>query len=229
MKKKYIAITISIVLIALIITFGQIFTVRNVKVEFKNETGLTGESDILRIADIKPNTNIFSLKESRIKENINNYYANSLVVNVERTFPNTVIIHVKERLPMFLIHAETDAYVGYVYTDKDFQRSGTPDEVEGQTLITVNNYFVRNTFDTAEAIALRAFANALFSQGFTEGGIVAFVESISIGANALTVNLRQNDAVLVINRADVVNNTLHAYNAYLDLPIADRAGVILNS
>lgn len=229
MRKKYIAIAISIVLIALIITFGQIFTVRNVLVEFKNETGIANESSILELADIGPNSNIFSLKESKIKSNINNYYSNSLVVNIERTFPNTVIIHVKERLPMFLISAETDTYQGLIYTDKDFQRSGKSDEINTENLIKVNNYIVKNTFDTQECIALRAFTMALNDKGLEESAITALVETITVNEGNLTVNLRQNNAVFVINRSDVSLYTSQIYNTYLTLSIAERTGAILNS
>jgi hypothetical protein len=227
MRKKYIAIAISVVMIALIITFGQIFTVKNVEVEFKNETGIATEKTIIKLADIGTNTNIFSLKESKIKESINSYYANSLVVNVERTFPSTVIIHVKERLPMFLISAETDSYKGLVYSDKDFQRSGTPEQVEYKKLIKVNNYTVKNTFDTIECIALRAFANALVAQGLEESGIAAFVESITVNNENLTVKLRQNNAEFIINRADVYNSTVMIYNKYLSLSTIERVGVVL--
>lgn len=228
MRKKYIAIAISVVMIALIITFGQIFTVKNVEVDFKNETGIATEQTILELADIGTNSNIFSLKESKIKESINSYYANSLVVDVERTFPNTVIIHVKERLPMFLISAETNSYKGLVYTDKDFQRSGTPDQVDTEKLIKVNNYTVKSTFDTSECIALRSFVKALYSQGVEESGIVAFVKNITINDNNLQVELRQNNAVFIINRADVFNSTIMIYNQYLSLSIAERAGAVIS-
>ncbi|HKL73792.1 MAG TPA: FtsQ-type POTRA domain-containing protein [Clostridia bacterium] len=228
MRKKYIAIAISVVMIALIITFGQIFTVRNVMVQFKNETGIATENSILEIADIKANSNIFNVRESKIKESINTYYANSLVVNIERTFPNTVIIHVKERLPMFSIEANTDTYEGYVYTDMDFQRSGTLDEINSVQLINVINYTVKNTFDTQECIDVRSFVSTLYAQGLEESSIVAFVENITINEDSLTVKLRQNNAVIIVNRVDVSSSTTQLYNSYLSLSIPERMGVTLH-
>ncbi|NLL56142.1 MAG: FtsQ-type POTRA domain-containing protein [Clostridiales bacterium] len=227
MRKKYVAITISVVMIALIITFGQIFTVKNVKVEFKNETGMATEQTILELADITSNTNIFSLKESKIKQNINDYYSNSLIVDVERVFPNTVTIHVKERLPMFLVSVNNDSYSGYVYTDIDFQRSDIAQGLD-KHIITVENYTVKNTFDTAQCIAVRVFAKTLLDNGMEQSAIVAFVESITINDDNLTVNLRQNNAVFVINRNKVQDSTTLIYHKYLSLSVPERVGAVLS-
>ena len=108
MKKAIIAIAIGLVLIAGIITFGQLFAVSYVSVEFVNNVICASEQEILEQANINTGTNIFVLDEDKIAKNIEKNYADSdiKVNNVIREFPNKVIIKVSERFPIYKINAE---------------------------------------------------------------------------------------------------------------------------
>lgn len=228
MRKKYIAIAISLVLIALIVTFGQIFTVQNVKVVFNNETDIATETSIIDLAGIDSNTNIFSLKESVIKSAISDYYSNAITVDIERTFPNTVIIHVSERIPMFLLSVDNDNHEGYIYTDKDFQRSDIYDETASDVkLIEVIDFTVKSTFDTAECIALRQVAATLIGLGMEDNSVIALIDSITIESENLIIKLRENNATWVVKRSAVASQTTQIYNQYVSLTPLERVGAYI--
>ena len=66
MKKVIIAVAIGLVFVALIITFGQVFTVRYVSVEFVNSVSSATKQQIINLADIDTHTNIFVIDETKI-------------------------------------------------------------------------------------------------------------------------------------------------------------------
>jgi hypothetical protein len=228
MRKKYISIIISIVLVALIITLGQIFTIKNVEVEFNNQTDITSTGEILEIIGIDTNTNIFSLKESEITQTVSQYYNNAIDIDIERTFPNTVIIHVEERLPIYLMTSSNSVYTGSITTDKDFQRSDIYNEEDDLTLITVNNYTVQSSFNTEECIRLREFSNTLINLGMEDSSIVVLIESITIEEETLTINLRNNNAVWVVEKDNIITQTEQFYNSYILLSPLEREDLVLS-
>ena len=68
MKKVAVAITIGLVLVALIIAFGQVFTVRYIDVEFVNAVVTADKNEIIDATGIDTNTNIFILDEKKSRQ-----------------------------------------------------------------------------------------------------------------------------------------------------------------
>ena len=110
MKKVIIAVAIGLVFVALIITFGQVFTVRYVSVEFVNSVSSATKQQIINLADIDTHTNIFVIDETKIASAIENEFDDNAirVSDIVREFPNKVVIRISERLALYKIEAETD-------------------------------------------------------------------------------------------------------------------------
>lgn len=223
MRKKYIAIIISIILIASIITFGQMFTIKNIKVVYENYTDIADEGTILRLAGIGGNTNIFSLREKEIRNAVSSYYSKAVKIDIERSFPNTVIIHVMERAPMFVINVLNETYNGFIVTDKDFQRSDIVEEDIEKHLILVKNFSVKNTFDTNECLILRKIASTLMDLGLNEVSINSFIDNIDFANEKIVINLRQNNAIWILDKnKDISIQIQQIYYNYLALTQIQR-------
>ncbi len=232
MKKKYVVIAVSVLIIALIVAFGQIFTVRDISVVFHNKTGLTDEADILKVAGITYKKNIFNVKEGEIKQKIaSNFTDRSIVVtNVVREFPDKVVIYVKERVPIFRMQTYSSEGTAYVATDKDFQRNAVQKEGENSVkLIEVTGYEVRETFDVKECIALREVAYALIGEGMSEEALPYFIEKINFSGDALEITLAETKAVLRVKMTTATADTAKLYKKYIATPAAERYGAIFDA
>jgi hypothetical protein len=231
MKKVVIAVAVGLILIAVIITFGQIFTVRHVGVEFTNSVSCADEQQVLSYANISPSTNIFVLDEETIAERVEKHYSdNSLkVVAIVREFPDKVIIKVSERIPIFKIKAETEDESGYVEADRNFQRAQiyTAGQLDEATLTEVRGYTVEGTYKTDECYMLRDIADALMQCGFPEEAIPYFVSGIEFSGNLVTLELRASDTKFIINKTSdisVKDAVISMYNKYEAMSVGDRNG-----
>ena len=231
MKKKYIVIIISLLIVSAILIGGQIFTVRHVSVVFYNKTGLTSESEVIEVSGLNTRNNIFSVNEKEIKAKIAaKYDDNSIAVtNIVRSFPNKVTIYVKERIPMFLIKVASEGGDKYVPTDKDFQRGKvtTLDEID-YTLIKVTGFEVAETFDVKECVLLRRIAKGFISAGLAEEAVPYFISEISFAESDVTVTIRESGAVMHFNMDSTAEDVKKAYDDYLALSYEQRNGAVLN-
>ena len=216
MKKTIVAVAIGVVIVAMIITFGQVFTVRYVNVNFENAVASTNKEEILSVADIDANTNIFILDEKDLKKRIeNNFDDNAISVsNVVRKFPSTVTIHVYERIPLFKIRAKNASDDGYVWADRNFQRTNVygVDFDLVTPIITVNNVLITTSYNTAECRALKDLADAMMKIGFKEEAIPYFIESVSFDGNDLVLLLRADGA-----RFEIANYTENLKSKFASL------------
>lgn len=225
MKKKYIIIIISIVLIAGLIACGNIFAIKNINVVFDNNTDKTNEYEIIKAAGISGGTIIFNLRESEIKSKVNKYYKDNsiFVTNIERKFPNTVTIYVKERIAIFKVnvYSVTDTN-SFVPVDKDFQMGMIANSDEGYFLIQINNFVVKDTFDLKECNQLRLLANTLIAEGIKEEALPFFIESINFETDYLKITLRESNATLSVLKNDVEKGVKKLYGDYLALDDQQR-------
>ena len=77
MKKAIIAIVIGLVIVAMVISFGHVFAVRYVSVEFQNNVACTTKQEILSSAEISSGTNIFVVDEKKVAQRIEQQYEDS--------------------------------------------------------------------------------------------------------------------------------------------------------
>lgn len=232
MKKKYIIVSICVVIIALIAVCGQVFTVRNISVVFYNKTGLADEADILAASGLDSRNNIFNVKEGEIKRKITAAFPdNSIVVtNVERKFPDEVVIYVKERTPIFKIEVNSSSEEkSFVATDKDFQRGKIQkeDELASLKLIAVTGYVVIDSFDVKECVALRNVAKALINKNMSEEALPYFIENINITADELQIKLAETGAVMYVDMAQAADETAALYDRYLAMDYSARNNAVL--
>ena len=113
MKKrfKYIGVIIGICLISFIFAFGQIFAVTKIEVYYAKTPIQAKTNEIIDASGLKLKTNIFSIDESVLINNVNRNYTDKSVslIDVERVFPNRVIFHVKERIIVFAVPMSADS------------------------------------------------------------------------------------------------------------------------
>lgn len=220
MKKKYIIIAISLVIVTLLIVCGNVFAVKNVNVVFENNTDKTTEFEILEAAGIDDGLMIFNLRENEIKSKVAKHYKdNSIVVtNIVRKFPNIITLYVKERIPIFKIsvYSQTNTNA-FVPVDKDFQMGTITTQESNNYLIQVNNLVVKDTFDLKECAELRTLANSLIEVGIKEEALPYFIEYINFTADFIKVKLRNSNATLSVKRTDVGGGIKILYSDYLVL------------
>ncbi|MFA6867077.1 MAG: FtsQ-type POTRA domain-containing protein [Clostridia bacterium] len=227
MKKKYVAIIIAVVVLAIIFTFGQVFTIRSVDVVFENDTDIATDSEIINLAGVEHDKNIFSLNEDKVVEKINNQYKNALKVTVERKFPNKVLIKINERTPMFVLEINNDNYQGFIATDKDFQRTDECQLEDFPDLIKVSGYSIQSTFDTKECRAIREFTNDLINLGVKTEAVNVMISRIYFNGSKMMVQLSQYDAKWEINiQNDIKLQICHIYENYNKMEPIDRLGKI---
>lgn len=225
MKKKYIIIAISLVIVTLLIVCGNVFAVENVNVVFENNTNNTTEYEILQAAGIDDGLMIFNLRENEIKSKVAKHYKdNSIVVtNIVRKFPNIITLYVKERIPIFKIsvYSQTNTNA-FVPADKDFQMGTITTKEVNNYLIQVNNLVVKDTFDLKECAQLRMLAKSLIEEGIKEEALPYFIEYINFTADFIKVKLRNSNATLSVLRTDVEDGIKILYSDYLALDETTR-------
>lgn len=233
MKKKFIVIIISILLLSLIIVFGNIFMIKNIKVIFDKSPVITNENDIIKQSEIELNKNIFNLKENEIKQKIDNIYLDNTVdiVNVERKFPNEVDIYVVERKPILLVKYKDDENDFYIATDKDFQLTTkkTIDEIN-QNLIPVTGIYADKTFNKNEFRQVREIIEAFQFLSFEEEAILSFINEIKFSDGNFEVFLNTGNSKFELftnNDKSIFYQTIECYNKFLKLSYIDRNSCII--
>lgn len=203
MKKTVIAVVVGLVIVGLIIAFGQIFTVRYINVEFENAVSATSKEEILSIADIDTHTNIFVMDEKALAKKIENAFEDNVVSvdNIVRHFPNTVTINVSERIALFKIPARVGGKTGYVSVDKNFQRTEIyqEDALQDEVLIDIRGVEITSSYNIDECIALKNIADTLLTIGFKEESIPYLIRTIEFTGDDMTVVLRTDGAILKIS------------------------------
>lgn len=101
------------IVLCLILSF-TLFGVRNVKLNFKNQTTMYVENEskdyVIKSANIPFAMPIFSVNKKQIINNIEKNNSYIKVVNIETVFPNNLIIHVAEREELFAIKISDNLY-----------------------------------------------------------------------------------------------------------------------
>ena len=114
-NKKFIitlGITLSVVLLLIILYFTA-FTLKNVEVDFRNNSQIYSEESKKSISEdsiIPKGSPIFSLSKKTITKTLekNNPYLK--IINIETVFPNKIIIHCAEREETYAIRANDTKY-----------------------------------------------------------------------------------------------------------------------
>lgn len=233
MKKKYVLIALSVLVVAAIVVCGQLFTVRHVSVVFYNKTGIADEADVISAAGLGGRNNIFNIKEADLKKNVAEAYPdNSIVVtDIVRNFPNKLTIYAKERIPIFKIKVYSASAEGndrYVPTDKDFQRGTVQHEADiSFQLITVTGFEVHETFDVKECVQLRNLVNTLIDEKIDEEALPYLISSINFEDGFLIVNFRGTGSVMKISSNAVAEQTRQLFNEYLSYDFDQRFNLML--
>lgn len=238
MKKSVVLIVVSVIVIALIVACGQIFTVRTVDVIFKNETDIADGGDVIEASGLNVHNNILNIREGQIKDKIAAAYPDNsiFVTNIVRRFPDRVSIYLKERIPIFkiVILPENDEKVkSFVPTDKDFQRNtviGKESLEAGKYdgLIEVVGYGLSgNTLDTKECRVLRKFALQCVANGINEEALTSFISKINIEYSdaykiRLCVTLRETNATFSVDEDGVAEDVASFLKTYRNLPFKER-------
>jgi len=232
MKKKYIIIAISLIIVTTLVVCGYVFTVDNVEVVFDNKTNITKEYDILNAAGISNGTIIFNIKEADIKSRIAKQYKdNSIVVtNVVRLFPNKIKIYVKERVLLYKInvYSQSDGNE-FVPTDKDFQRGVKISDIDDLILISVKNFVVKDTFNLEECYQLKELADSFITLGISEDSLPYFIEYVEFEDSLLEIKLRHSNGVFYISRDRIKDEIKSIYSKYNSLSDQDKLNCILEA
>ena len=231
MKKnfKYIGMIIGVFLICFIFAFGQIFAVVKIDVYYQKTPINVKTDEVIEASGIKLKTNIFSINEKAITNNVNRYYSDNTVsiIDVERVFPNKIILHIKERIPVFAILYNSNDY-DYVLTDDNFVSSTfvSIDSVDFSKVIKVNGVQVENTFNTPNIIKMNEIRKGFSHSGINEEALSAFIKEITLEGDTATIFLRDYDESKMIidisNNELIVDYTINVYNFFVDAPIAER-------
>ncbi len=234
MKKAIIAIVIGLVIVAMVISFGHVFAVRYVSVEFQNNVACTTKQEILSSAEISSGTNIFVVDEKKVAQRIEQQYEDSdiNVVDIVREFPNKITIKVMERFAIFKIDAEFKNESGYVCVDRNFQRTKIYNSgvIQTKKLIDVIGYKVSETYVTDECYRLRDIANAFIACGVNEEALPYFIDQIEFTTTQTLIKLRTTDTIFVIESKsyDNIKGAIsNLYQQYVGLDVDERNKISL--
>ncbi|MFW5780202.1 MAG: cell division protein FtsQ/DivIB [Bacillota bacterium] len=228
MKKKYIAFVTGLLLIAIIVVFGNLFLIKSVDVVFINKPEFADEDNIINASEISINTNIFNINDENIKDNINSYYDNNslAVLDIERVFPNKVVIHVKERKPVLIVpYAEEDGDE-CVPTDINFQmvKKQNKSDIDYDS-IQIKGLAVQNTFNNFSFRQINSIMTAFTDMNFTDDMLVAFIKEIVVNDDYIRIVLRHGDSVFdieLVQDKDIYDSAVEAYHSFLDLDYDSR-------
>jgi len=116
-RKKRLIILSVILSVALIIVIlaSTLFTLKSVRVEFKNQrhvldADLVSDNQIIDSAKIQYGSNMLFTSVKGYTENIEKSIGYAQVVKVERVFPNSLTLHIAERTPVVRVVAEDGMY-----------------------------------------------------------------------------------------------------------------------
>ncbi len=227
MKKISVAgIIFLIVLLVAIVLFGVFFTVDKVSVQFVNDVTVADKEEVLSAIDIQKYTNIFSVNEKKIKQEVETAFSGNTieVVSVKRSFPNIVSVIVRERTPLFKIAVSgADTYAA---ADKDFRRNSvyTEDQLAGRKLIEVTGFEVTDSFAVPAGYQLRTVARTLEEKGFSDEGIVSFVTGAEFTDTSLTLTLFDG-ATITLDRENIASTLEAGLTSYLSVSAQARRGM----
>lgn len=228
MRKKYIAIIICVIFIALIILFSNIFLIKTVNVVFEKQPVYTNEEEIITASKIEMKTNIFNLNEKRLKDNITGYFSNNTVsvTDVQRKFPNEVNIYIKERLPLLIVPYGSVDGNECVPTDMDFQLVSrcNKNDIDFDA-ISISGIYVESTFNLASFRQINSILRSFIEMSFNHDSMVAFIKEINVSTNRILIILRNGDGVFEIDTSSqksVDQQTKELYQMFLDLPYGQR-------
>ncbi len=224
MKKNCIVIIASVLILCSIITFGEIFTVKEVEVSFVDEKTSVGEKEILILADIYQYGNIFAVDEKDVANRIENGFDDNSVevINIVRSFPNKVTIYARERFSMFYMKKFANEEQ-LVVTDLEFQRStliGIGENVE--SYVGIVGAEVNTNFNTPELLDVYEMGQALTEIGMTEESIRSFLHTIEFVGNAMVINLDLGGKITLDREDDIKSQTQEKLANYLKLSYGDR-------
>lgn len=103
-------IIVLFITITLCTIYSPLFNIKAIQVEGNNKIS---ETEIISLAQIQMEENVFSVKEENIRKKIKeNAYIDK--VKIVRKLPSTIVLEIEERIPAYLLE-----YAGsYVYIDK---------------------------------------------------------------------------------------------------------------
>ncbi len=121
-KKWLIAsgILIGLILVLVILNF-TLFALRNVEVDFKNQSTIftsEAQENIANNSAIPRGASVFTINKTQIKDQLERDNPYLKIVNIETVFPNKIIIHCAEREETYAIRAGESRYF---ICDADFK------------------------------------------------------------------------------------------------------------
>ncbi len=235
MKKTIIGVSIGLIIIILIIVFGQVFKINYIDVDFENNVTECDQSDIVTYADISINTNIFVINEKEIKAKVEKKFSNNAikVTDIVRVFPNKITIHIRENIPIFKIKTEISrnntVINGFVTPDVNFQRTTVYSEstVINKKLVDVNNLVINNSFNIKGCVLLQKIAKVLMESEVKEEAIPYLINSIEFTDNFIKIIFEGTNAIIRIANSDketVYNEFKEKYKAYESLSLREKIG-----
>ena len=121
--KKWIilaGVVLGLALVLVILNF-TLFALRNVEIEFKNQSLIFSEEaqeNIAQNSAIKLGTSIFAVDKDTIKDQLERDNPYLQVINIETVFPNKIVIHCAEREETYAVRAGENKYF---ICDADFK------------------------------------------------------------------------------------------------------------
>lgn len=230
MKKRIIAVLAGVLIIASVITFGMVFSVREVTEVYEDGSTATKGGDIAAIAGIFPGDNILGINETTAIRRVSDAFPdNSIDIgDIERVFPNKVIIKIKQRLPLVALPCEGG---GYALADIDFRLNKKLQDGDAELLsvILAEGIFIKDSFNTPEAKRLREALIAAKSAGFDDRGLAAFIASISLSAqDSVIFTLRSGGVITCTGFGEsLINEFSSKYALYLTLSDIERSNANL--
>ena len=234
MKKKYIAIIICVIFIALIVLFSNIFLIKTVEVVFEGQPKSATKEEILTASQIELNTNIFNLNEKRVKENICRYVDNNLisVIEIERQFPNKVKLVIKERRPIIIVPYKNSQSGQCIPTDIDFQLVKERDinQIDFDA-IWIKGVYADKTFNINHFLQINEILKQFLEIGFTEESLIAFISEIEVKADTIHLYTRFGDGEFIFDRkadANMKKQVSALYGEYNNLDYDKRNVFIID-
>jgi len=115
-KKRLIILSVILsVALILVILASTLFTVKSVRVEFKNkryvlDAELVSDNQIIDSAKVQMGSSILFSSVKKYEENIEKNIGYAQVVKIERVFPNSITLHIAERTPVVLVYGGDGMY-----------------------------------------------------------------------------------------------------------------------
>lgn len=213
MKRRLTAVIVGIFILAAIITFGKVFSVRTIEEVYAVSPTLVSEGEILDKSGIELGDNILNINETAVKAAISKLYPDNsvAVTDIERVFPNKVIIYVQERTPIMAIQSASE--VGsYGIADIDFQlnRLVPAEETDLSKLMLVNGITVDKSYNYTSFRAIREVLSG-FTAYVPDYVLPEIIESLDYTTDVITVNMRNGKTIKATSDAAAFSAALKNY------------------